>query len=88
MKRNVSTDMNLKSLPEEITEEGIKIYGETSYETQVAILSHHLHSLDGKHDIGSERNATRLSMRYVTISTINSSLTRKIRNGKISVMKK
>ncbi|MEE3416464.1 MAG: DNA (cytosine-5-)-methyltransferase [Prevotella sp.] len=53
MKRNVSTDMNLKSLPEEITEEGIKIYGETSYETQVAILSHHLHSLDGKHDIGS-----------------------------------
>ena len=53
MKRNVSTNMNLKSLPEEITEEGIKIYGETSYETQVAILSHHLHSLDGKHDIGS-----------------------------------
>ena len=36
-----------------MTEEGLKIYGPTSYETQVAILSHYLHTLDGKHDIAS-----------------------------------
>ena len=46
-------NIKLSDLPEEITEEGLKIYGAASYETQVAILSHYLHSLDGKHDIAS-----------------------------------
>ena len=46
-------DIKLSELPEEVTEEGLKIYGPTSYETQVAILSHYLHTLDGKHDIAS-----------------------------------
>ena len=46
-------DIKLSELPEEVTEDGLKIYGPTSYETQVAILSHYLHTLDGKHDIAS-----------------------------------
>ena len=46
-------DIKMSELPEEVTENGLKIYGPTSYETQVAILSHYLHTLDGKHDIAS-----------------------------------
>lgn len=50
---NNNTDIKLSELPEEVTEDGLKIYGPASYETQVAILSHYLHTLDGKHDIAS-----------------------------------
>ena len=46
-------DIKLSEIPEEVTEEGLKIYGPASYETQVAILSHYLHTLDDKHDIAS-----------------------------------
>ena len=46
-------DIKLSELPEEVTKDGVKIYGPTSYETQVAILSHYLHTLEGKHDIAS-----------------------------------
>lgn len=35
---------SLVDFPEEITEEGIKIYGETSYENQIAVMSHYLHN--------------------------------------------
>lgn len=28
--------------PEEITDEGVKVYGETSYENHIALLSHYL----------------------------------------------
>lgn len=42
--------VNIVNLPEEITEEGLKMYGPTSYETQIAILSHYLHNLKGKRD--------------------------------------
>lgn len=45
--------IGLSELPEETTPDGVKIYGQTSYETQVAILSHYLHTLNGKHDIAS-----------------------------------
>lgn len=47
------TNVKLSELPEEVANDGLKIYGPTSYETQVAILSHYLHTLDGKHDIAS-----------------------------------
>ena len=46
-------DIKLSELPEDVTEDGLKIYGIASYETQVAILSHYLHSLKDKHDIVS-----------------------------------
>ena len=45
--------IKLSELPEEVTESGVKIYGTTSYETQVAVLSHYLHTLDNKYDIVS-----------------------------------
>ena len=58
-------DIKISEIPEEVTEEGIKIYGPASYETQVAILSHYLHSLDGKHDIASGKK------RYEILSAIH-----------------
>ena len=45
--------IKISELPEEVTESGVKIYGTTSYETQVAVLSHYLHTLDNKYDIVS-----------------------------------
>ena len=47
------TNTKIKEFPEEVTADGVKIYGTTSYETQVAVLSHYLHALNGKHDIAS-----------------------------------
>ncbi len=49
----VKKKINIVDFPEEITNDGLKIYGETSYENSIAVLSHYLHSLDGKHDIVS-----------------------------------
>lgn len=46
-------NIKLSDLPEEVTDDGLKIFGPASYETQVAILSHYLHNLDGKTDIES-----------------------------------
>lgn len=40
----MSIKTKLSDFPEEITEEGVKIYGETSYENQMAVLSHFLHN--------------------------------------------
>lgn len=48
-----TAEIKISELPEEVTEDGLKVYGPASYETQVAILSHYLHTLDGKHDIAS-----------------------------------
>lgn len=45
------TNIKLSDFPERTTEDGVKMYGSTSYETQIAILSHYLHSFDGKEDI-------------------------------------
>ena len=46
-------NVKLSEIPEEVTEDGLKIYGPASYETQVAILSQYLHTLKDKHDIAS-----------------------------------
>jgi len=46
-------DIKLSEIPEEVTADGVKIYGPASYEAQVAILSHYLHTLDCKSDIAS-----------------------------------
>ena len=43
-------NIKLSDLPEEVTQDGVKVYGTTSYETQIAILSQYLHTLKGKHD--------------------------------------
>lgn len=48
-----TAEIKLSELPEEVTADGLKMYGPTSYETQIAVLSHYLHTLDGKHDIAS-----------------------------------
>lgn len=50
------TKINLSELPETTTNDGVKVYGTTSYETQIAILSHYLHSFDGRQDIESKTN--------------------------------
>ena len=44
----MAKSLKLRAFPEEITAEGIKIYGETSYENQIAVLSHYLHNSEVK----------------------------------------
>ena len=51
-----TAEVKISELPEEVTADGLKIYGPASYETQVAILSQYLHTLKGKHDIYIEVN--------------------------------
>ena len=43
-KNEIKDDLKLKAFPEEVTEDGMKIYGDTSYENQIATLSHYLHN--------------------------------------------
>ena len=43
-KKIINDDLKLQAFPEEITEEGLKVYGETSYENQMAVLSQFLHN--------------------------------------------
>ena len=44
-KKTVIQDIKLADFPEEIDEQnGIKVYGETSWENQLAVLSHYLHN--------------------------------------------
>lgn len=68
--------VKLSELPEQVTEEGVKIYGPTSYETQIAILSHYLHSLKGKHDIASGEK------RYEILEAIRDYIEYKQKNDK------
>lgn len=44
MSKKSENELKLQAFPEDITEEGLKIYGETSYENQMAVLSHYLHN--------------------------------------------
>ena len=53
-------NIKLSDLPETTTKEGVKIYGTTSYETQIAILSHYLHTFDGKQDLESRANSNEI----------------------------
>lgn len=46
-KKNI-TNIKISDFPEEITREGIKVYGETSYENSIAVLSHYLHNHNGE----------------------------------------
>lgn len=50
------TDIKLSELPETTTNDGVKVYGTTSYETQIAILSHYLHTFDGRRDMEARVN--------------------------------
>lgn len=43
-KNKIKDELKLEAFPEEIPEEGLRIYGETSYENQMAVLSHYLHN--------------------------------------------
>ena len=40
----IKEEPKLSAFPEEVGEDGLKIYGETSYENQIAALSHYLHT--------------------------------------------
>lgn len=50
------TNIKLSELPEDTTDDGVKLYGTTSYETQIAILSHYLHTFDGQQDLQARAN--------------------------------
>lgn len=38
-----NNNLKLQDFPEEITDDGLRIYGETSYENMMAVLSQFLH---------------------------------------------
>lgn len=59
MKRNIQ----LSNLPEDIAD-SIKSDDQLSYETKLAILSHYLHTFDGKHDIASGEKRYEI-LRYI-----------------------
>lgn len=42
----IKEEPKVSAFPEEVGEDGLKIYGETSYENQIAALSHYLHITD------------------------------------------
>lgn len=42
----INDEPKLSAFPEEVDEKGTKIYGDTSYENQIAALSHYLHTTD------------------------------------------
>ena len=44
MAKKTNDSLKLEAFPEEVSEDGIRIYGETSYENQMAVLSHYLHN--------------------------------------------
>ena len=48
MKTGTNKKLGIVEFPEEITEDGVKIYGETSYENQMAVLSQYLHNAEIK----------------------------------------
>lgn len=64
----MARSLKLQAFPEEITEDGIKIYGETLYENQMAVLSHYLHNNEKK--VTKER-------KEVIISSVREYLSRK-----------
>lgn len=51
---NTKNIVKLSDLPETVEPDGVKTFGPTSYETQDALLSHYLHSLDSKHDMDGQ----------------------------------
>ena len=57
-KNTLNDNLKLEAFPEEVTEEGIRVYSETSYENQLAVLSQYLHNKDG---LTFERKAETIS---------------------------
>lgn len=58
-KKDIDAKLKLHSFPEVVTGDGVRIYGETSYENQIATLSHYLHNTDfvGSHkEVQEQRN--------------------------------
>lgn len=58
----VNKKIKLVNFPEEFTTEGVRIYGETSYENQMALLSHFLHNQQKEMDL-SQREEVILAIR-------------------------
>lgn len=58
----VNKKIKLENFPEEVTTEGVRIYGETSYENQMALLSHFLHNQQKEMDL-SQREEVILAIR-------------------------
>ena len=44
MRSKDKANIKLSDFPEEVTKDGVRIFGETSYENHLAVLSHYLHN--------------------------------------------
>lgn len=53
----IKDSLKLESFPEEITEDGVRIYGETSYNNHIATLSHYFHTTyyEGNNSVTKEQ---------------------------------
>ena len=65
-KKTIAQDIKLIDFPEEIDEQnGIKLYGETSWENQLAVLSHYLHSNNNTEDNNCKRKVINAILEFL-----------------------
>lgn len=65
-KKTIAQDIKLIDFPEEIDEQnGIKLYGETSWENQLAVLSHYLHSNNNTEDNNCKREVINAILEFL-----------------------
>ena len=54
--------IKIEDFPEKITDDGVKVYDATSYENFIAVLSHHLHSIEGNDEEARNKRQETLAM--------------------------
>ncbi|MBM6883401.1 DNA (cytosine-5-)-methyltransferase [Bacteroides caecigallinarum] len=65
-KKTIAQDIKLIDFPEEVDEQnGIKLYGETSWENQLAVLSHYLHSNNNTEDNNCKRKVINAILEFL-----------------------
>ena len=56
MRSKEKANIKLSDFPEEVTKDGLKIFGETSYENHLAVLSHYLHNNHAEYSLNEKNN--------------------------------
>ncbi len=56
MRSKEKANIKLSDFPEEVTKDGVRIFGETSYENHLAVLSHYLHNNHAEYSLNEKNN--------------------------------
>lgn len=56
MRSKDKVNIKLSDFPEEVTKDGVRIFGETSYENHLAVLSHYLHNNHAEYSLNEKNN--------------------------------